>query len=342
MCIAILSTAHPDYSLIIIDNRDEYILRPTSRPHWWAHPTSGEQVLSSRDLQRAEQGTWLAVNKAGDFAILTNYQEIVDESATISTTRSRGGMPSLWVGGDVNESLATRVHRLVKDGGVKGVGGFSMICGRLRKKTENISIISNRADHVDDVPIVSGERGRTWALSNTTHTNPEKWPKVSDGEELVSRAIQNAVSNNQSEPDFVESLFTVLNHDTLPPAEDEEGTVQDSMKRFRHSIFLPPVGTAQQKAEFAASAAKGRVGWGDAKASNGNASHAVNPVGGYSSGLYGTQRQTVILVGLEGNVTYIERALFDPNGNVMERGAADVTVKFTVDGWDSCEMKCGL
>ncbi|KAK8147706.1 hypothetical protein G3M48_001176 [Beauveria asiatica] len=337
MCIAILSTAHPDYSLIILDNRDEFILRPTSRPHWWAHPTSGQQVLSSRDLQRAEQGTWLAVNKAGDFAVLTNYQEIVDEPTAISTSRSRGGMPSLWVGGDANESLTERVHQLVKDGGVKGVGGFSMICGRLRKNPENISIISNRADHVDDVPIVDGERGRTWGLSNTTHTNPEKWPKVSAGEQLVGEAIQNAIAKDQSETDFVESLFNVLNRDTLPVAEEEEGTVQDSMKRFRHSIFIPPVGTTQQKAEFAESAAKGRIGWvDDADTSNGAASHApANPVGGYSSGMYGTQRQTVILVDLEGNVKYIERALFDPNGNAIERGAADVIVKFTVDGWDN-------
>ncbi|KAM3505602.1 hypothetical protein MY11210_007890 [Beauveria gryllotalpidicola] len=337
MCIAILSTAHPNYSLIIIDNRDEFILRPTSRPHWWAHPTSGQHVLSSRDLQRTEQGTWLAVNEAGDFAVLTNYQEIVDEPTVISTSRSRGGMPSLWVGGDANESLTERVHRLVKDGGVKGVGGFSMICGRLRKNAENISIISNRADHVDDVPIVDGQRGRTWGLSNTTYTNPEKWPKVSAGEQLVSKAIQDAVTKNQSETDFVESLFNVLNRDTLPVAEDEEGTVQDSMKRFRHSIFIPPVGTTQQKAEFAEAAAKGRIGWDDgADTSNGAASHApANPVGGYSAGMYGTQRQTVILVDLEGNVKYIERALFDPNGNVIERGAADVTVKFTVDGWDN-------
>ncbi|OAQ99359.1 hypothetical protein LLEC1_01073 [Akanthomyces lecanii] len=337
MCIAILSTAHPEYSLIILDNRDEYILRRTSRPHWWTHPTSGAQILSSRDLQRAEQGTWMAVNKAGDFAILTNYQEIVDESAAISTTRSRGGMPSLWVGEHANESPKDRVHHLVKDGGVKGVGGFSMICGRLRKKTENISIISNRADHVDDVPVVNGERGRTWALSNTTHTNPEKWPKVSDGEELLRRAIQDAVSKKQTEAEFIESLFTVLNHDTLPPAEDEEGTVQDSMKRFRHSVFLPPVGTAEQKAEFAKSAAKGRVGWEDAaQASNGaagNANAPANPVGGYSTGLYGTQRQTVILVNVKGTVTYIERALFDPNGNAIERGAADVTIKFTHLHW---------
>lgn len=335
MCIAILSNEHPNYSQIILDNRDEYILRPTSRPHWWNHP-SGAKVLSSRDLQRSENGTWLALNQAGEFAILTNYQEIRDGEVpanAISTMRSRGGMPSLWVGGVANESLTDRVHQLVKDGGVKGVGGFSMICGRLRKKPEHISIISNRASHVDDVPVIRGDQGQTWALSNTTYMSPEKWPKVLNGERLLSEAIREAKSKQQSEADFIESLFHVLDHDTLPPTS---GSVQDMMRTVRQSIFLPPIGSDEQKKEFAAAAAKGRVGWDqEGQKSNGAAHAPANPVGGYSTGLYGTQRQTVILVDWDGNVTYVERARFDPNGNELQRGEADVTVKFTIEGWDS-------
>ncbi|PHH69946.1 hypothetical protein CDD83_5554 [Cordyceps sp. RAO-2017] len=65
MCIALFTTAHPGYALILINNRDEYILRPTSRPSWWRHPASGESVLSSRDLLRAERGTWLGITRAG-------------------------------------------------------------------------------------------------------------------------------------------------------------------------------------------------------------------------------------------------------------------------------------
>jgi len=38
MCIAIATTAHPDYALIVADNRDEFISRPTSQPHWWTPP----------------------------------------------------------------------------------------------------------------------------------------------------------------------------------------------------------------------------------------------------------------------------------------------------------------
>ena len=55
---------------------------------------------------------------------------------------------------------------------------------------------------------------------------------------------------------------------------------------------------------------------------------------GFATGMYGTQRQTVILVGWDGNVTYTERALWDPNGNAIERGQGDMTFRFGVEGWD--------
>lgn len=80
MCIVLLTTAHPDYALIVIDNRDEFILRPTSRPHWWSdndkdNNDSAKSILSSRDLQRPEHGTWLGITKAGHFSVLTNFRE---------------------------------------------------------------------------------------------------------------------------------------------------------------------------------------------------------------------------------------------------------------------------
>lgn len=334
MCIAIVSTAHPEYSLIIIDNRDEFILRPTSRPHWWTHPVSGEQVVSSRDLQRAEQGTWLALNRAGDFAVLTNYREDIDES--ICGTRSRGGMPTAWLSGIARDGVTHGVHHLVKDGGVKGVGGFSMICGTLRKSPKPIAIVSNRVDHVDDVPFVGRERGQTWSLSNTTYISPEKWPKVISGHDLTESAIKEAVDQKLDEAGVVEALFAVLDRDTLPRLP-RHASVQDYMPVFKESIFVPPVGTQQQENEFAESAAKGRVGWDEQEEAYKRA--AAQPILDatvpYSTGLYGTQRQTVILVDWEGNVTYVERALWDPNGNRFERGAADVTVRYKIEGWEN-------
>ncbi len=52
------------------------------------------------------------------------------------------------------------------------------------------------------------------------------------------------------------------------------------------------------------------------------------------TGMYGTQRQTVILVDWEGNVSYTERALWDAHGNAIERGQGDVTFRFPIEGWE--------
>src|ERR1700712_1887452 len=92
MCIVLATTAHPSYALIVLDNRDEFILRPTSRPHWWS--SHHQEILSARDLQRAEKGTWLGVTKSGNFAILTNFQETdaSDKEHPVQGTRSRGAM----------------------------------------------------------------------------------------------------------------------------------------------------------------------------------------------------------------------------------------------------------
>lgn len=184
MCIVILTTAHPKYALIVLDNRDEYILRPTSRPHWWG-PSNGTPtelkgkegadkpgpVLSSRDLQRRERGTWFGVTRTGRFAVLTNYRE-TDATEPghppVHGLRSRGAMVTSWLCGDVaskrtgkngsnadggkdnldgatdgggaekeekEETTAQYVARMLgQDGrGLKGVGGFSLILGRLRR-----------------------------------------------------------------------------------------------------------------------------------------------------------------------------------------------------------------
>ncbi|KAG5918569.1 hypothetical protein E4U42_006802, partial [Claviceps africana] len=101
MCIVLITTAHPGYALIVLDNRDEFILRPTSRPHWWRHAATGREVLSSRDLQRAERGAWMGITRDGLFAVLTNYREADGHDAghPVHGIRSRGGMVTAWLGG---------------------------------------------------------------------------------------------------------------------------------------------------------------------------------------------------------------------------------------------------
>merc|ERR1711964_21320 len=244
MCIVLATTAHPSYALIVLDNRDEFILRPTSRPHWWT--SNHQEILSARDLQRAEQGTWLGITKTGNFAVLTNYRETDanDAAHPIQGTRSRGGMVTAWLTAAVDESTPEFVQRMMAGDGVKGVGGFSLLCGKLRKRNEHelepLAIISNRCESVGHVPWIAGQRGEVYELSK--------------------------------------------------------------------SIFIPSIGSVAPIEQ------------------------PPNP--NAMTGIYGTQRQTIILVDWEGKVTFRERSLWDVMGNPIERGKGDMKFEFNIEGWN--------
>ncbi|TKA39155.1 hypothetical protein B0A49_13227, partial [Cryomyces minteri] len=123
MCIALITTAHPSYPLILINNRDEYLTRPTAPAAWWDEPHS--HVLGGRDLQRDVRGTWLGITKQGRVAVLTNFRE---EGQNPSGVRSRGGIVNafLTTPPDSQETTEQFAKRLVEEEGVKDVGGFSL------------------------------------------------------------------------------------------------------------------------------------------------------------------------------------------------------------------------
>ncbi|KAJ4287439.1 hypothetical protein N0V88_007712 [Collariella sp. IMI 366227] len=367
MCIVLVTTAHPKYALVVLDNRDEYILRPTSRPHWWTatpepHPandgTNGSadtkappeiHVLSSRDLQRAEQGTWLGITKGGNFAVLTNYREtdIHDTAHPVHGKRSRGGMVTAWLSAHPAETTEQFVHRMLDDGGVKGVGGFSLICGKLRrvrgeKNIEPLAIISNRCDHVGQVPWICGQRGSVVGLSNATYLEQTEasrlalWPKIVDGSDMLARIAAEA-GEDASEEDLIASLFNILDTDKFPPKHTID--LEEGIPLLKDSIFIPAFGGKQHQEEMAEARQRGNI------KRTGHDSPAAEtltvvarpdeqPINGFQTGLYGTQRQTVILVGWDGSVTYTERALWDPHGNPIPRGEGDKTFRFQVEGWE--------
>ena len=344
MCIALFTTAHPDYALILTDNRDEYLLRPTSRPTWWKHPTSGRQILSSRDLLKKEKGTWLGITLDGTFAVLTNYRESSPEevaAAAKAANKSRGRMVTAWLGELGHVGLHGGVESLLQDDGVKGVGGFSMGCGKLKKQGEGVAIVSNRADTVRDVPVL-GVKGasQTWGLSNAYYNLGDEWPKVELGKRLLDETIEKAVREDLGQEGLVAGLFKLLDTDTFPALE--EGTAfEDLVQKLRYTIFVPPLGDDERRKVMKEANARGRVGWGSPEGENGEAGQPrtngqVKSEGQvFEEGIYGTQRQTVVLVDNSGGVTFVERALWDANGNAIARGAGDVRFDFQLEGWNS-------
>jgi uncharacterized protein with NRDE domain len=354
MCIVLVTTAHPSYSLIVLDNRDEFILRPTSRPHWWS--SHGQDVLSARDLQRAEQGTWLGVTKTGKLAILTNFHETNsnDKNHPVQGKRSRGGMVTAWLAGPKDEKTIEFVHRLLDGDGVKGVGGFSLICGRLQrhmeddtKELESLAIISNRCEESQDVPWIAGKRDEVYGLSNASYTDPVEWQKVSSGKALLTNAVNEAVAGGWDENQLVESLYGLLSTDTMPPQNDQ--SFEEYLSQLRESIFIPPIGDTEAakagpKAEDIAAAGPEN----SKTVTNGHVSQNCllkdelkqderpdSGTNGVMTGCYGTQRQTLILVDWDGNVTFRERALWDDDGKPIPSGKGDMKFQFKIEGWHS-------
>ncbi|KAJ8070107.1 hypothetical protein OCU04_000501 [Sclerotinia nivalis] len=352
MCIVLATTAHPSYALIILDNRDEFILRPTSKPHWWS--SHHQEILSSRDLQRAEQGTWLGITKTGNFAVLTNYRETDthDKDHPVQGTRSRGGMVTAWLTADNDESTQQFVHRLLDGDGVKGVGGFSLVCGKLRKERssdhqmEPLAIISNRSGTPDQVPWVAARRGEVYGLSNTSYDDPITWPKIKSGKEKVLDVVEEVVRNGLGEEELVEKLYAVLDIDTLPKQDDSQD-FEEYIYQLRKSIFIPTIGHATPPSEIpnadeiAAAVRKASSPREDSGVEVNEEQIKVKEEqrptpenNNIISGVYGTQRQTIILVDWEGHVTFIERSLFDEEGNPIERGQADMRFEFNIEGWN--------
>jgi len=73
VCLAVIALdAHPDYSIVLAANRDEYHSRRAQAAHWWTD-ADASPILAGRDL--AQGGTWLGLAPDGRFAFVTNVRE---------------------------------------------------------------------------------------------------------------------------------------------------------------------------------------------------------------------------------------------------------------------------
>jgi len=94
MCLILFAwQSHPDYSLVVAANRDEFYERDTQSMAWWpnhSHIAAGKDcadVLGS-------PGTWLGFSKRGRFAALTNVRAPTEKRPD---ARTRGELPLLYL-----------------------------------------------------------------------------------------------------------------------------------------------------------------------------------------------------------------------------------------------------
>jgi uncharacterized protein with NRDE domain len=138
--------------LVLAGNRDEFHDRPAAPAEWW-----DEDTLGGRDLRAG--GSWLAAQRSGRFAVVTNYREPIEEGRG---PRSRGELVTNYLQGDAGP---TDFARKVASHG-QHYAGFNLLLG----SPEEMIYLSNRGRGPESLaPGIYG-------LSN--HLLDTPWPKL--------------------------------------------------------------------------------------------------------------------------------------------------------------------
>jgi uncharacterized protein with NRDE domain len=263
----------------------------------------------------------MGVTKQGKVAVLTNYRE--DSCAQAVGVHSRGRIVNSWLTSSPSEGQTTHsfVQEMVASPEAKQVGGFSLVCGRIN---EPLAIVSNRSSDMDQITWVAAEKNQTRGISNTS-VDDRTWPKILIGENLMQRAIEDHVKAQEDEEILLQRLLGVLSTDTLPRLP--EGTNVDTyIPHLRKSIFVPVIGAEDDINRTAEDVAAAGV------EDEMKQPQTIGPLDqNYSTGLYGTQRQTIILARPDGRIRYFERTLYDNDAKAVPVGQGDRSFEFHVE-----------
>ena len=279
-------------------------------------------MLAAHDLLRNVRGTWLGVTKQGRIAVLTNFHE---DGEVKQEARSRGAMVNAFLTQSPDNPVNTFefVEGLIEGEGVKGVGGFSLLCGRAGQP---LAVVSNRTPSIEGVTWIAKRGGETIGLSNAAFGD-RSWPKVLEGEKLMSSAIARSSAREDSKAKLIEELMRVLSVDTLPRRQQGQGWIS-YVKELRNSIFIPAIGGEGMDGASADQVATAKT---DQQVYVNKDEESKHKAG--LSGRYGTQKQTVVLVDHQGHVTFVERTLYDEEGREIVTGERDRVFEFDIEGW---------
>jgi uncharacterized protein with NRDE domain len=186
MCLILFAwNSHPDYSLVVAANRDEFYDRGTDGISWWdEHP----HILAGRD--RADvlgsPGTWLGFTKTGRFAALTNVRA---PSAKNPDSRTRGELSIMYLAGNdrPTEFIQDNTKRFAQ------YNGFNLLMADLSNPEKaEMHWVSNRMMMGQSIrprkvfphqPLEPGVYG----LSNAMLDTP--WPKVNHRVAAFAQAL---------------------------------------------------------------------------------------------------------------------------------------------------------
>ncbi|MFZ2905486.1 MAG: NRDE family protein [Cyclobacteriaceae bacterium] len=216
MCLIFISlNDHPDYTLIVAANRDEFYERKTQPAQFWNDHTN---ILGGRDLEAS--GTWMAMAKNGKISMVTNYRDLQNIK---KQAPSRGQLVSDYL---LNGDQPVGYLRGVENKG-KNYNGFNLVVGTPKE----LYYYSNYRKGIEKIP--DGLHGLSNHLLNTS------WPKVEWGKEKVKQRLTAKIIDP-------EALFEALYDDTqAPDALLPDTGVGLDRERMLSSMFIksPNYGT---------------------------------------------------------------------------------------------------
>jgi uncharacterized protein with NRDE domain len=215
MCLCVFALhQHPKYKMVLVFNRDEFLMRPTQEAHYWRdYPF----ILAGRDLQ--EGGTWLGMTKTGRIAFLTNYRDLRSLKTHAPT---RGKLTTDYLLGEEN---GKSYIENIKDPHL--FNGFNLLAGNQDK----LYWYSNQTKEI--IKIDGGLHG----ISNHLLNSP--WEKVKRKKlELQELLLKEDLSQ--------EDLFAMM-YDTTEASDDslpDTGVEPELEKKLSAGfIILPEYGT---------------------------------------------------------------------------------------------------
>jgi len=210
MClIAFALDCHPDYSLVLMANRDEFRDRETDRAAFW---DDAPHLLAGRD--RKAGGTWLGITTSGKIAAITNYR---DPRQQVYDPPSRGSLVADYLR-DESMTPADLLAHLQRHG--NRYDGFNLIYGTVSE----LHYYTNRGG--SSGPVASGVHG----LSN--HLLDTRWPKLVEARARLERFLRKNILSPQ---ELIKAMA-----DPTPFADEllPDTGIGPEFERFLSPIFI--------------------------------------------------------------------------------------------------------
>lgn len=209
MCLIVFSyQQHTQYPLIFAANRDESYDRPSRAARFWDENPS---ILAGKDLQAG--GTWMGINKNGEFSAITNYR---DPNIKKENPPSRGQLVLDFL--DSDDTSSSYLRKLQSRG--NSYMGFNLLAGSL----DELGYYSNQQDNIlflDD---------GLFGLSN--HLLETPWPKV----QRAKDKMRTIISGGNIAPEL---FFELLADNRKAPEEELPNTgIPKEVEKKVSPIFI--------------------------------------------------------------------------------------------------------